>query len=107
MVASKPNKIIAYEAVHAINDWDDLRRRLLLAYDTRAYPENEEPLRRMLDLRAQIASLESEQQALQEALADGTLYSTDPARAAVMTARAGTIEDELMAALERWTALSA
>ena len=31
----------------------------------------------------------------------------DPARAAVMTARAGAIEDELMAALERWTALSA
>src|SRR3989344_1254312 len=58
-------------------------------------------------LPAQIASLESEQQALQEALADGTLYSTDPARAAVMTARAGAIEDELMAALERWTALSA
>jgi thimet oligopeptidase len=36
---------------------DDLRRRLLLAYDTRAYPENEAPLRRMLDLRAQIAGL--------------------------------------------------
>jgi ATP-binding cassette subfamily F protein uup len=63
--------------------------------------------RELDQLPAQIASLESEQQALQEALADGTLYSTDPARAAVMTARAGTIEDELMAALERWTALSA
>ncbi|MBT9443175.1 MAG: ATP-binding cassette domain-containing protein [Acidovorax sp.] len=63
--------------------------------------------RELDQLPAQIASLESEQQALQEALADGTLYSTDPARAAVMTARAGAIEDELMAALERWTALSA
>ena len=63
--------------------------------------------RELVQLPALIASLESEQQALQEALADGTLYSTDPARAAVMTARAGAIEDELMAALERWTALSA
>ena len=30
-----------------------------------------------------------------------------PARAAAMTARAGAIEDALMTALERWTALSA
>ena len=55
---------------------------------------------------AQIAALETEQQALHEALADGSLYSKDPARAAAMTTRAGKIEDELMAALERWTALS-
>lgn len=36
---------------------DALRRRLFVAFTTRAYPENEEPLRRMLDLRAEIAGL--------------------------------------------------
>ena len=63
--------------------------------------------RELEQLPVQIAALETEQQALQGALADGSLYSTDPARAAAMTARAGAIEDELMTALERWTALSA
>ena len=53
-----------------------------------------------------IAALETEQQELQSALSNASLYSTDPARAAAMTERAATIEDELMAALERWTALS-
>ena len=84
-----------------------------------AYPDKPEQLskkklsykeQRELDqLPAQIASLETEQQALQEALADGTLYSTDPARGRPShdDARAGAIDDELMAALERWTALSA
>ena len=62
--------------------------------------------RELEQLPEQIAALETEQQALHEALADGSLYSKDPARAAAMTARAGEIEDELMAALERWTALS-
>ncbi len=45
------NPVMAYAAS------DALRRRLLLADNTRAYPENEVPLRRMLDLRAQIAGL--------------------------------------------------
>ena len=63
--------------------------------------------RELDQLPAQIAALESEQQALQEALADGTLYRTDPARAGDMTTRASAIEEELMAALDRWTALSA
>ncbi|BEP93639.1 ATP-binding cassette domain-containing protein [Acidovorax sp. sif1233] len=63
--------------------------------------------RELDQLPAQIAGLEAEQQELQDALADGTLYSADPARAAAMTTRAGAIEEELMAALERWTALSA
>ena len=53
-----------------------------------------------------ISSLEAEQQALQSDLADGTLYRTDPSRAATMATRAAAIEEELMAALERWTALS-
>ena len=54
-----------------------------------------------------ITALETEQQAIQQALADGTLYSSDSARAAALHAREGEIESALMAALERWTELSA
>ncbi|MFY3384863.1 ATP-binding cassette domain-containing protein [Paracidovorax sp. MALMAid1276] len=68
-----------------------------------SYKEQRE-LEQLPDL---IAGLEAEQQELQAALADGTLYSTDPARAAAMSTRSASIEDELMSALERWTALSA
>ncbi|CAN7608687.1 ATP-binding cassette domain-containing protein [Acidovorax sp. Leaf78] len=63
--------------------------------------------RELEQLPARIAALEAEQKTLQEGLADGSLYSTDPARAATMGARSSEIDDELMAALERWTALSA
>ncbi|WP_422845296.1 ATP-binding cassette domain-containing protein [Acidovorax sp. M2(2025)] len=63
--------------------------------------------RELEQLPAQIAALEAEQQTLQDALADGSLYGTDPARATTMATRVSAIEDELMAALERWTALSA
>ena len=63
--------------------------------------------RELEQLPAQITALETEQQVLQEALADGSLYSKDPARAAEMATRAATIDEELMAALERWTELSA
>jgi ATP-binding cassette subfamily F protein uup len=62
--------------------------------------------RELDQLPTQITALETEQQGLQDALADGTLYSADPARAAAMTTRAAAIEEELMAALERWTTLS-
>lgn len=62
--------------------------------------------RELDQLPDQIAALEAEQQALHAALADGSLYSSDPARATAMTTRAAAIDDELMAALERWTALS-
>ncbi|UCU98710.1 ATP-binding cassette domain-containing protein [Acidovorax radicis] len=63
--------------------------------------------RELDQLPAQIAALEAEQQTLQGALADGTLYRSDPVRAGEMIARASAIDEELMAALERWTALSA
>ena len=53
-----------------------------------------------------IAALEAEQQSIQQALADGTLYSNDAARATALHAREGQIENELMLALERWTTLS-
>ncbi|MBY0455537.1 MAG: ATP-binding cassette domain-containing protein [Burkholderiaceae bacterium] len=57
-------------------------------------------------LPSQIAALEEEQKSIQEALADGTLYSSDPARATALHAREGEIEEALMQALERWTLLS-
>ena len=39
-------------------------------------------------------------------LADGTLYQTDLDQAVALQARDGVIEEELMAALERWETLS-
>ena len=85
--------------------------------EAKALPEKREQLskkklsykeQRELDqLPDQIAALEVEQQAIQQALADGTLYSSDSARAAALHAREGEIENALMAALERWTELSA
>jgi len=56
-------------------------------------------------LPAAIAALEAEQQAIHEALADGSLYGSDNARALEMSARGARIDDELMAALERWEEL--
>lgn len=58
-------------------------------------------------LPQQIEALEAEQSRIQAELADGTLYSTDAARAVALHTREGEIEQALMAALERWTALSA
>ena len=56
-------------------------------------------------LPARIASLEQEQAALNAELAGGGLYASDPGRAAQVAARSATIEEELMAALERWETL--
>ena len=57
-------------------------------------------------LPERISALEAEQKTVQEALADGSLYSTDAARAAALHAREGEIEEALMEALERWSALA-
>ncbi|GKS86705.1 ATP-binding cassette domain-containing protein [Acidovorax sp. SUPP1855] len=62
--------------------------------------------RELEQLPTQIATLETEQQSIQSALADGSLYAKDGARAASLHAREGEIENQLMIALERWTALS-
>jgi ATP-binding cassette subfamily F protein uup len=62
--------------------------------------------RELEQLPQQIADLEAEQKALQDELADGQLYSQDAVRAAALHAREGEIEEQLMAALERWSALS-
>lgn len=61
--------------------------------------------RELEGLPARIAALEQEQKDLQAELADGTIYREDPARAAQLATRVEAIEDELMAALERWEIL--
>ncbi|MDP3577842.1 ATP-binding cassette domain-containing protein [Methyloversatilis sp.] len=54
-----------------------------------------------------IDALEREQGQLHQDLADGTLYTRDAQRAAALQQRDTDIEAELMAALNRWEALSA
>ncbi len=52
-----------------------------------------------------IDALEAEQGQIAEALADGALFTTDLPRATALSQRSAAIEEELMAALERWEAL--
>jgi len=56
-------------------------------------------------LPGRIQALEAEQAALAERLAGADLYQKEPQRVAELQARHAAIEDELMAALERWEAL--
>jgi ATP-binding cassette subfamily F protein uup len=58
-------------------------------------------------LPQRIADLETEQKAIADALADGTLFAKDNARALEMSARNAQIDEELMLALERWEVLGA
>ena len=53
-----------------------------------------------------IEQLEAEQAALNQALADGSLYVSDPQGAADKAARVVQIDDELLNAMERWEQLS-
>jgi ATP-binding cassette subfamily F protein uup len=62
--------------------------------------------RELDQLPAQISQLEEEQGAIQAALADGSIFQSDPSSAAQMTARIAAIEEDLMTALERWSLLS-
>ena len=68
-----------------------------------SYKEQQRELEQLPEL---ISALEAEQKTLHDTLADGSLFGTDPARAAAATSRAAAIDEELMTALERWTALS-
>ncbi len=61
--------------------------------------------RELESLPALIDSLEQEQKAIADELADATLYSQDAPRASELTERSARIEEELMAALERWDRL--
>jgi ATP-binding cassette subfamily F protein uup len=56
-------------------------------------------------LPARIEALEAEQRAIAETIADPSLYTSDPQRATELHARYAQIDDELLAALERWEAL--
>jgi ATP-binding cassette subfamily F protein uup len=58
-------------------------------------------------LPAAIAALEAEQKSITEALADGSLFTKDNAKAMALTSRAAQIDEALMAALERWETLGA
>ena len=62
--------------------------------------------RELESLPARIEALEAEQKAIDAELADGTVFTRDPKRGAELTTRHAHIEDELMAALERWETLS-
>ncbi|RRD58005.1 ATP-binding cassette domain-containing protein [Comamonadaceae bacterium OH2545_COT-014] len=58
-------------------------------------------------LPGRIEALEAEQAAIRAELADGSLYQSDLPKAIALQARDTAIEEELMAALERWEQLSA
>ena len=62
--------------------------------------------RELDQLPDQIAGLEAEQKQVQDALADGSLYARDAAKAAELHAREAEIEAQLMLSLERWEALA-
>lgn len=57
-------------------------------------------------LPAKIEALEQEQAALRSMLADTNLYAKDPLRATELYTRDAAIEEEIVAALTRWEALS-
>ena len=58
-------------------------------------------------LPARIEALEVEQKELAALLASAELYAEDPVRAEAAQMRYAQIDDELLAALERWEALGA
>ncbi len=62
--------------------------------------------RELDELPARIEALETEQKTIGDRLASTELYTEEPQRVAELQARYAQIEDELMAALERWEALS-
>ncbi len=58
-------------------------------------------------LPERMEALEREQKDIEQRLADGTLYASEPALAKELSQRAAQIEEELLDALMRWEALSA
>jgi ATP-binding cassette subfamily F protein uup len=62
--------------------------------------------RELDSLPSLIEQLEKEQDGLNKALADGSLYASDPKSAADKATRVGQIDDELLAAMERLEVLS-
>jgi len=62
--------------------------------------------RELEQLPSLISSLEEEQSSIRNELADGTIYTRDATRATTLHTRENAIEEALMTALERWTALT-
>jgi ABC transport system ATP-binding/permease protein len=58
-------------------------------------------------LPAKIEALEKEQAEIAARLADGSIYTKSPQQVPVLNARHAAIEDELLAAMERWEKLGA
>jgi ATP-binding cassette subfamily F protein uup len=58
-------------------------------------------------LPALIQTLESQQKAIAQELFDGSLYASNPKRAAELTAKNAKMDDELLEAMTRWETLSA
>ncbi len=58
------------------------------------------------ELPKKIEVLEAEQTAVRAKLADGSLYSSDPAEAQKLTQRDAELDELLLAAMERWESLS-
>ena len=54
-----------------------------------------------------IQTLESQQKAIAQELFDGSLYASNPKRAAELTAKNAKMDDELLDAMTRWETLSA
>ena len=58
-------------------------------------------------LPALIQTLESQQKAIGQELFDGSLYASNPKRAAELTAKNAKMDDELLDAMQRWETFSA
>jgi ABC transport system ATP-binding/permease protein len=58
------------------------------------------------ELPKKIEALEAEQTAVRAKLADGIIYSSDPAEALTLTQRDADLDELLLAAMERWESLS-
>ena len=58
------------------------------------------------DLPKKIEALEAEQETVRATLADGSIYSSDPAGAQKLTQRDAELDELLLAAMERWESLS-
>jgi len=115
------------ESVGGYSDWleQSARAQALQAARTEAKPAAEAPKQstrearganrtvklsykeqRELDgLPERIQALEAEQKTISAQLEDGSMYATDPTRAADLAARHDEIELELLEALERWEVL--
>jgi len=108
------------EYVGGYADWERMRTPLLAADGTKAAARAAEPANPTAKVKAKlsykeqkeleqlperISALEAEQHAVGLRLADGAIYRDAPEEAKRLNARAAELEEELLAALERWEQL--